>query len=197
MATAEVENRYGVPMRRLTDPEHLRALAHPRRVELIDLLASEGPLTATQCGERLGDSAASCSYHLRQLARFGMVEEAGGGTGRQRPWKWVPLGNHVEFSGTAAQLEAANAFLSTLDARMIARITDWRSRAAGDPWREIAGSSDWTVPMTAAEADALGDAVAELLAPYLRRTLAGERPAGSRLVDVYASILPRAATPDA
>ncbi len=192
MAQTEVTDRFGVLQRRLSDPEHLRALAHPRRLELLDLLASDGPLTATQCAARVGDSPASCSYHLRQLARFGMVEEAEGGTGRQRPWRWVPLGNHVEFGGSVAQIEAANAFLSTLDDRMIARVADWRTRAATDRWREISGSSDWAVPLTATEADELGDAFSALLAPYLQRLLDGERPAGSRMVDVYASLLPRA-----
>ena len=193
MTDPTIVSRHGVPMRQLTDPEHLKALAHPRRLEILDLLITGGPLTATQCAERLGDSPASCSYHLRQLARFGMVEEAEGGTGRQRPWRWVPVGNHVEFGGSAAQVQAANEFLTVLDARMIARITDWRARATGDAWREIAGSSDWSVALTEAEADALGDAFSELLAPYLARLLTGERPAGSRTVDVFASLLPRRA----
>ncbi|GMA33835.1 ArsR/SmtB family transcription factor [Demequina litorisediminis] len=53
------------PTREITDPSELRALAHPVRFALLDLLAA-GPLTATQCGERLGQTPANCSYHLRQ-----------------------------------------------------------------------------------------------------------------------------------
>src|SRR4051794_27237968 len=71
----------------LTDPRALRALAHPTRLQLVGLLRQEGPLTATQAGERLGESPASCSFHLRQLAKWGLVEEAGGGRGRERPWR--------------------------------------------------------------------------------------------------------------
>src|SRR5919205_634619 len=71
----------------LTDPRALRAVAHPLRLTLIGLLRREGPLTATQCGERVGQSPAACSFHLRQLAKYGLVEEAGGGRGRERPWR--------------------------------------------------------------------------------------------------------------
>ncbi|HWD74930.1 MAG TPA: helix-turn-helix domain-containing protein, partial [Solirubrobacteraceae bacterium] len=70
----------------VTDPRSLRGLAHPVRLALIGLLRREGPLTATQAGERIGESPASCSFHLRQLAKYGLVEEAGAGPGRRRPW---------------------------------------------------------------------------------------------------------------
>ena len=66
----------------LNDPRALRALAHPVRLSLVSLLRRAGPLTATQAGERIGESATTCSFHLRQLARYGLVEEAGGGRGR-------------------------------------------------------------------------------------------------------------------
>lgn len=71
----------------ITDPRALRALAHPTRLALVTLLRRAGPLTATQAGARLGQSPASCSFHLRQLAKWGLVEEAGGGRGRERPWR--------------------------------------------------------------------------------------------------------------
>jgi predicted transcriptional regulator len=73
-------------VKRLTDPRALRALAHPLRISLVGLLRREGPLTATRAGGLLGESSASCSFHLRQLAKYGLVEEAGGGKGRERPW---------------------------------------------------------------------------------------------------------------
>src|SRR5580700_11568611 len=72
---------------KLSDPRALRAMAHPIRLSLIGVLRREGPLTATQAGELIGESSASCSFHLRQLAKYGLVEEAGGGHGRERPWR--------------------------------------------------------------------------------------------------------------
>lgn len=69
--------------RTLTDPQSLRALGHPVRLALLEALLA-GPLTATQAGEIIGESPTTCSFHLRQLARYGFVEEAGGGAGRTR-----------------------------------------------------------------------------------------------------------------
>ena len=66
-----------LPHRTLSDPRAMRALAHPPRLDLLELLFAEGPLTASECAARVGDSPASCSYHLRQLARWGFVEETG------------------------------------------------------------------------------------------------------------------------
>ena len=64
------------------------------RIALFEVLALGGAMTATQIGE----SATTCSFHLRQLAKYGFVEEAGGGTGRSRPWRLTPVGR--SFSPT-------------------------------------------------------------------------------------------------
>ena len=66
---------------RLSDPRALRAYAHPTRMELVGLLRREGPLTATRAAELTGESVASCSYHLRMLAKYDLVEKAEGGRG--------------------------------------------------------------------------------------------------------------------
>ncbi len=73
----------------LTDPKAIRALAHPLRWALLEALGQAGTLTATQASEMLGESPANCAFHLRTLAKYGFVEEAGGGKGRERPWRQV------------------------------------------------------------------------------------------------------------
>lgn len=178
-------------MRRLQRTDQLRALAHPRRMEIIDLLIAEGPLTASECAARLEDSAASCSYHLRQLARYGFVEEAAGGQGRNRPWQWVPLGNTFDSGGTPAEEAAVEALQAVLDARNIERIRRYRGYQARDPWREHAVGSDWVIRMTEGELAEVGEAIFALLAPLQRRTYDGDAPDGARLVDVLAYLLPR------
>lgn len=65
----------------------LRALTHPVRQRLLRALSRAGRATATQLAGQIGESPANCSWHLRQLARYGFVTEAGGGAGRQRPWR--------------------------------------------------------------------------------------------------------------
>jgi len=66
----------------------VRALAHPLRLRLLDLLRFEGPSTATLLAARLVVSTGATSYHLRQLARFGYIEDADGGRGRERRWRY-------------------------------------------------------------------------------------------------------------
>jgi len=76
----------------LTDPAVMRALAHPLRWAILENLLHAGTLSATQAGVLLGETPANCAFHLRTLARYGLVEEAGGGKGRERPWRRVNRG---------------------------------------------------------------------------------------------------------
>jgi hypothetical protein len=71
----------------LTDPIVMRALAHPVRTALFELLSAVDTLTATQASDILGESPANCAFHLRTLAKYGFAQEAGGGRGRERPWR--------------------------------------------------------------------------------------------------------------
>ena len=72
----------------VSEPERVRALAHPLRLALLDLLETGGEATATQCAEATGESVASCSFHLRILAKYGFVEP-GERRGREKPWRVV------------------------------------------------------------------------------------------------------------
>src|SRR5215475_15913022 len=97
------------PAIRVTDPKALRALAHPIRLSLMGLLRTEGPLTATKAGELLGESSASTSFHLRQLAKYGLVEETGGGQGRERPWRATTLFTDIPEVTGDPKVAAASA----------------------------------------------------------------------------------------
>ena len=74
-------------LHKITDARAMRALAHPVRLALLEELGHAGTLTATQASELLGESPANCAFHLRTLAKYGYVVEAGGGRGRERPWR--------------------------------------------------------------------------------------------------------------
>jgi hypothetical protein len=76
-----------MPIHKITDARAMRALAHPVRLALLEALGHAGTLTATQASELLGESPANCAFHLRTLAKYGYVVEAGGGKGRERPWR--------------------------------------------------------------------------------------------------------------
>src|SRR5262245_58937004 len=82
----------------LTDPKAMRALAHPVRMALLELLGVAGTITATQASEVLGESPANCAFHLRTLAKYGFVKEAGGGRGRERPWTYTRRTSNISAS---------------------------------------------------------------------------------------------------
>ena len=81
------------------------------RLSLLELLHHTGTLTATQASETLGESPANCAFHLRTLAKYGFVEEAGGGRGRERPWRRVPGMIRVTNTEDGPEYEAAASAL--------------------------------------------------------------------------------------
>src|SRR5690242_12974406 len=72
----------------LDDVRAIRALAHPLRLRLLDLLRFEGPSTATKLAALVGESSGATSYHLRMLAQYGYVEEADATDNRERWWRY-------------------------------------------------------------------------------------------------------------
>src|SRR5688500_6844050 len=79
------------------DTRSLRALAHPVRVRLLTLLREDGGSTATKLAERLQLNSGATSYHLRQLAAAGLVEEdADRGNARERWWRSVHRGTNSD-----------------------------------------------------------------------------------------------------
>jgi DNA-binding transcriptional ArsR family regulator len=73
---------------RITDPERIRALAHPVRLALLDHLGLVDEATATQCADAVGESPANCSFHLRILEKYGYIERADR-RGREKPWRII------------------------------------------------------------------------------------------------------------
>ena len=81
-----------LPRRDITEPEELKALAHPLRQRMLYHLAFVGSASSTSLARAFGESTGSTSYHLRQLARFGFIEEdPERSRGRERWWRLVPL----------------------------------------------------------------------------------------------------------
>jgi DNA-binding transcriptional ArsR family regulator len=182
-------------VKRLTDPRALRAYAHPIRLALVGLLRREGPLTATRAAELLGESTGSTSFHLRQLAKYGFVEEAGGGRGREKPWR--PAATFFEWPGAAAtpELAAATGLLETVLAeRYFDELMRWLEAKPAEPqeWREAALFGDYFVYLTADELAEIGRAYRGLLDRFVPRVENPElRPPGSREVTVLHVAHPR------
>jgi DNA-binding transcriptional ArsR family regulator len=170
----------------LTDPRALRAVAHPIRLKLVAVLRREGPLTATRAGELIGESPASCSFHLRQLAKYGLVEEAGGGRGRERPWRATTWFTSWPNVARDPEQEAASELLSAVVVeRYFEQVMRWLERRTDDPpeWQEALTFGDRMLYLSSDELLQLERDVEALIAPYYERTDSREaRPEDARLV---------------
>jgi DNA-binding transcriptional ArsR family regulator len=187
-------------VKRLTDPKALRALAHPTRLQLLGQLRIHGQLTATQAGELLGESSASCSFHLRQLAKYGLVEETGDGQGRERPWRATAMYTSWPDYAEDPKVDAAADLLRGVIAdQYIASLMRWFEAKPDAPeeWQEAAQFGDTLIYVTAPELSELAERIGELVDAYTDRQATPElRPPGARLVTYLHIAHPVVGTPD-
>lgn len=176
----------------LTDPRAIRALAHPARLTVLDLLAGGRQLTATACAEAAGLSPSAMSYHLRALEKWGFVERvAGSADGRERPWQVVPGGWRIEAVEGPQVGPAVNAIVGISLDRVAADLRRWFAHEHDAPpdWRDAAVAETSVVWMTADEAAELSAAYRELVDRYRGRT-AATRPADARRVRAVRVLVP-------
>jgi DNA-binding transcriptional ArsR family regulator len=190
-----------VPARDIRDPKALRAVAHPLRIRLLEEVALGGPMTATELAELVGESPANCSWHLRQLARYGFVEEAESGPGRRRRWRLVLRENRWSDAETDEELRRAGIAASeVVFAREQEVLRGYLARASTEPaaWQEAAFVAQTAGWLTAEELDRIGKEIAPILMRYIHRLDdPGQRPVGSRPVRFVAWGIPaRPASPD-
>ena len=179
--------------RQLTDARDLRALSHPLRVRIMELLAQEGPLTATESAAELGTTPANCSFHLRLLARHGFVEEAGGGVGRQRPWQLIEQDTRIV--SRELDQEGLTALRALDELRRVRRghqQAEWWRTKDDYPaeWQNSASEFHSVLHLTAAEVVELRDALHEVAERYVARGLVTNRRPGTAPVDISASMIP-------
>ncbi|GAA2832796.1 winged helix-turn-helix domain-containing protein [Kribbella solani] len=177
------------PHRSLSDPRELNALAHPVRMAIVEILSIDGPLTASELAERLDETPANCSWHLRKLAQHGFVVEAEGGKGRQRPWQVPGLGFRWDEEHAAASLEerrAAQALSEVVMSRAIDRLRESQQRAPeeSEQWRAARSNVEMVAWLTADELKEMNDAINTVLDRHVQRlTDPAQRPAGARLCE--------------
>jgi predicted ArsR family transcriptional regulator len=168
----------------LGDPRALRALAHPTRLALIGLVRREGPHTATQAARRLGETPQRCTFHFSQLAKYGLVEEAPGGRGRERPWRATAARTSWPSAPQSPELAAAASMVEHILAeRYFHELMGWLARKPDEPavWQEAAPFGDSLLHMTATELAELGTQIDELVERFQERSdSAGDRPADAR-----------------
>jgi Helix-turn-helix domain len=150
----------------------MRALTHPVRLALLETLGLEGPLTATRAGELINEPPNTCSFHLRQLAKYGFVEEAGNGPGRNRPWRLTSFGTHFTdvHDDPDARL-AARTLDRMLRERYFTRLQEFYAGRADYPmeWQAATGGSEFVLYVTPEELRAIDAEVTAVFDRYRNR----------------------------
>ncbi|MEW2452734.1 helix-turn-helix domain-containing protein [Streptomyces albus] len=158
---------------------------HEVRTALLELLAEVGTATATEAAARLGHSSGLCSFHFRQLARHGLVEEAPHGGGRARPWRLRRRTASTDAPPAAPFGDLARG----LEDESWQRWLGHRDQAPSE-WRHDESFSAITY-LTPEEMHRVADAVRRALAPYQdRESRPLARPDGARPVALIARLFP-------
>jgi DNA-binding transcriptional ArsR family regulator len=179
----------------IRDPAVMRALAHPARLALLDHLSQhqEGA-TATQCAAVVGLSPSATSYHLRALAKVGLIQEAPGrGDGRERVWR----ATHENFEVSndpgagAEEIAAESALVETFMARQNEKVRQFLAVARIGPreWYDVAIVGDRTLMLTAPELKNLMAQIDELVEPLKKRNRR-EPPRDARAVSFQLRAVP-------
>ncbi|MGW3818596.1 ArsR/SmtB family transcription factor [Streptomyces sp. NPDC005046] len=167
------------PRHRRLDARSLRGLAHPLRMELLSTLRRRGPATASMLAERLGESSGATSYHLRQLATHGFVEDAPDrGKGRERWWQAAHQGlgfdEELLKDPDPSVRGAADMFLHEVATTHARELSTWLGTRDdwSESWTRATDMSDFTMRLTPAQSRELIQKMHDLLDSYC----AVERP---------------------
>ncbi|WP_076481614.1 ArsR/SmtB family transcription factor [Williamsia sterculiae] len=149
--------------RQLSTLAELKAVSHPTRLRLFYALKASGePMTATQLGEIVDESPASVSYHLRNLAANGFIEETSidDGDRRQRWWQPSPVSfswSQTDFGNSPGATAVTVAAKSAMRGHHWSRLSEYDQTASswGDEWVRAAFSTDTMMRLTPDQTAAL------------------------------------------
>ncbi|WBO66022.1 ArsR/SmtB family transcription factor [Streptomyces camelliae] len=181
---------------RVLDARSLRGLAHPLRMELLNALRRGGPATASQLAAKLGESSGATSYHLRQLAAHGFVEDAPErGKGRERWWKAADEGlvfDSDQFQDADPEVRGAmDTFLHEVANAHTRELSTWLATRNEWPhaWARSTDMSDMTLRLTPDLARELKGRVHDLIDEYRDRAPGTDTP-DSEQVRIHTHLFP-------
>ncbi len=193
----------GAPKRaKISDPTVMRALAHPARLTILEELALGRAGTATEFATVCGLTPSATSYHLRALAKAGLVQEAPGrGDGRERVWQLVSaggievgIGPEGDADAMKAEQELVMVWLARSDARTRSWVMRWQDESR--EWYDAATLADVMIVATSDELAELSRKISALIQPY-GRSNRPEPPPESRTLAVTVRTVPLPDKPDA
>jgi DNA-binding transcriptional ArsR family regulator len=159
--------------RTITDPAALDALAHPVRLDLLSFLMSHGAATASECARAVDDNPSNCSYHLRVLAKHGLVEPVESDDGRERPWRATITGLSLDLdSDDPSVVASATAMLEAsirLDYQLAREHVRRRDRIEG-AWRDVDAHAQYGVKVSPDELRSIVERIDAIVRPYIAAT---------------------------
>ncbi|MGW2477626.1 helix-turn-helix domain-containing protein [Streptomyces sp. NPDC001665] len=178
------------------DARALRGLAHPLRLRLLTALREHGPATASGVAERLGESSGATSYHLRQLASYGLVEDDPTlGKGRERWWRAVHAGtafdSELMHDADPEVRGAMGVVLHEIATMHAQELSTWLGTMHewSREWYEGSGLRDFKIRLTPELSLELSEKVSELIDSYRGRVPEGTE--GSAVVRTHLHVFPR------
>ena len=188
--------------RLIDDPVAIRALAHPLRHELMSIIGRLGRATTADAARELGISHGLASHHLRQLAKYGFVEQVKGKDHRERPWRLVATSyNWSEATATAEGSTAVDVLEQVFAERALEAFLDWQQRRKSWPqaWQKRSGLGVSNVYLTQAELAGITAAFDAMLMRYISERPIDDvttRPAGSVPVNFTLFTVPGSDPPE-
>ncbi|WP_347976137.1 helix-turn-helix domain-containing protein [Microbacterium sp. ProA8] len=179
--------------RAITDPAALDALAHPVRLDLLSFLMSHGAATASECARAVDDNPSNCSYHLRVLAKHGLVESVESDDGRERPWRATITGLSLDLdsddpsvvAGASAMLEAS----IQLDYQLAREHVRRRDRIEG-AWRDVDAHAQYGLRVSPDELRSIVERIDAIVRPYIAATRA-DAPEDAEIASLSLLAFPR------
>jgi DNA-binding transcriptional ArsR family regulator len=177
----------------LTDPRAMRALAHPARLAILEHLHANGSGNATECAREVGGTPQAASYHLRALAKWGLIREAESNDGRQTRWELAARSIKFASGDDSPEFRTAARALGRRVLERDERLIDAYLAVEQDEpreWRDAATFSSGSIHVTAAELEALAQRLHDVMKEY-ERPNEFDRPEGARRVHLVFRAVPR------
>lgn len=177
-------DQYGSASVRRLDARSLRGLAHPLRMRILDILRLDGPSNSTELAKRVGESTGTVSWHLRQLAHHGFIEDdPGRGNKRERWWR-APSRTEVvdtgELGDDVASRTAVADHIEELLRWSFGRVSRHLRSDLPAEWRTAGTVSEWTeLRLSAKQLAALTDELTQVVERHIAAV--GDEPSSGSL----------------
>ncbi|WP_026423246.1 winged helix-turn-helix domain-containing protein [Actinokineospora inagensis] len=183
------------PESKRLDVGGLRALAHPLRLRLLELLRLDGPATATRLAERVGGNTGNISWHLRQLAAAGFIEDhEERGTKRERWWRACHQYTSVHDADFPADPEIRSSLFTLMTqnlARQMRRAEEFLQEDWDEAWRAAAAMGHWVLRLDPDALLALGHEITAVLERHEALSREAPREPGVEDVIFQLQVFPR------